>query len=166
MDYFILKEYIVLWRSQPSITYDKYYTTNIFIWRSGLKTCFHTDRLPSDYHKLKQNVFFILWQEWKHYPVFIISQTKSAANIFVWLPGLKTLFHGDYRLQQYILVEQVSYTWVTIFLFHALAWKYFFLIENNWKQVFIMRQTSLTVKLKNMISRNKIFQFFKCTLHH
>ena len=47
-------------------------------------------------------------------PVYIISH-KCTANIFVWQSGLKTLFHGDYWLQWYILVVQVSHTWVKIF---------------------------------------------------
>ena len=63
------------------ITYHKYYTTNIFIWQSGLITCFRTDCFHSNYHTLKWKVFFFCDRAWKH-PVYVISQTKCITNIF------------------------------------------------------------------------------------
>ena len=155
---FVFKENIFLSWSQPSILP----TTNIFVWWSCLKTCFHTACLHINYHMLKQKVFifWLAWKEdiqcilsvklsapqiflfdgqaWKHDFMQIVVTAiikclnkkyflfrgpawkcffspKSTANIFVWWSSLKTLFHGDYQLQQYILVVQASYIWVKIF---------------------------------------------------
>ena len=84
-------------------------TTNIFVWRSGLKTWFH-----KDCHNRKYFLFHC--PAWKCFVVLIISR-KCTANIFVSQSGLKTLLHGHHWLQQYLLVVQVSYTWVKIFFF-------------------------------------------------
>ena len=75
--------------------------------------------------------------------MYIISH-KCTANIFVWRSGLKTLFHGDYRLKPYIVVVKVSYTQVAIFFVsYGLAWKHF--------AVYIIRKTGLMVRFKNMV---------------
>ena len=107
MNYFILKENILSWCSQTSILP----TTNILSWWSGLKTgfCFCTDCFHSSYHMLKQKVFCD-W-DWKHYPVYIISQTKSTANIFIWWSYLKTWFQGDCHHSNYQML-----TWNAFFV--------------------------------------------------
>ena len=65
---------------------------------------------------LSKKYFLFYGPAWKCFVVYIISH-KRTTNTFVWLSGLKTLFHGDYWLQQYILVAQEPHT----------RWKYFFL---------------------------------------
>ena len=97
-------------------------TTNIFVWRSGLKTWFHTDCHHSNYQMLKGKVFCGL--AWECLVVYIISH-KCAANIFVWQSGLRT-FHGDYWLQQYniyLLHKRHTFEWK--YSFHGLTWKHF-----------------------------------------
>ena len=77
--------------------------TNIFVWQSGLKTWFHVDFHHSNYQMLKRTVFFVSCPGLEMFcGVYYPSQVHS--KYFVWQSGLKTLFHGDYWLQQYILV--------------------------------------------------------------
>ena len=82
-------QFVKTWCSQQSILP----TTNIFVWSSNLKICFHTDCFHCSYTRK----VFILWLglKRKHYPVYIISQIKCTKNIFVWQSGLKTWFHVD-----------------------------------------------------------------------
>ena len=63
--------------------------------------------LHSNYHTHKQKLFFILWQgmKRKHYPMYIISQTKYTTNIFVWGSGLKTWFHTDCHHSNYQMLK-------------------------------------------------------------
>ena len=72
---------------------------------------------------LSEMYFLFHGPAWKYFVVYIISH-KCTANIFVWWSGLK-IFHGDYWLQQYILVVQASYTWVKIFFVSWLGVKTF-----------------------------------------
>ena len=123
MDFFILKENILLWCSQPSI----------------LPT---TDCLHSNYHMFKQKVFFCDWawkeniiiqctlsvklnapqislfdvQAWKHYSMEII----GYKNIY--------LLHKDHTFERKHI------------FFHGLVWKHF--------AVYLIGQTGLTVRLK------------------
>ena len=94
MDYFVLRDSIFLWYIMVFITYGKYYTTNIFIWHPCFKTCFRTNCLLSNYYTFKRNIL-CCDGAWKHYPVYIINQTKCTANIFVWRPCLKAWFYAD-----------------------------------------------------------------------
>ena len=66
--------------------------------------------------------------------------------------GLKTLFHGDCWLWQYILVVQMSYICVKIFFASWHGLKTF---------CSFYYQTSLTVRLKNMISSKQKFPIFQ-----
>ena len=97
--------------------------------------------------KCLNKMYFLLFCDpaWKCFVEYVISQ-KWTTNIFVWRSGLKTFFHGDYWLQQYIYNCCTSIILLSenSFLFHGLAWKRF--------AVFIIRQSSLSVRLKNMIS--------------
>ena len=65
---------------------------------------------------LSKKYFLFRGPAWKCFVVLIISR-KCTANIFVSQSGLKTLLHGHNWLQQYLLVVQVSYTWVKNFFF-------------------------------------------------
>ena len=125
MDFFILKKKI-FFNSAVNHLYNLWQILHKYFWQSGLKTCFCTDC----YHTtiiiyLNKKYFLFCDQAWKHYPVYIISQTKCITSIIhlsesifcfmawlknilhlissgkpVWQPGLKTWFCGDYQSQQ------------------------------------------------------------------
>ena len=135
MQFFILKENILLWCSQPSILPTRNITQQIFLF-DGLAWKHASTKMSS---QQLYALFFILWRglkrkhystqivvtaiikclskkyflfygpAWKCFVVYIISH-KRTTNTFVWLSGLKTLFHGDYWFQQYILVAQEPHT--------------------------------------------------------
>ena len=65
-------------------------------------------------------MFFVLWLglKRKHYPVYIISETKCSTNIFIWWSGLKTWFHADCLHKNYQMQQKV-------FLFRSMVWKCF-----------------------------------------
>ena len=100
------KHYVVYIISQTKCT------TNIFVSQARKHS---TQIVVTAIIKcLNEKYFLFRGQSWKSFIVYIISH-KCTANIFVWCSGLKT-FHGDYWLQQYILVVQVSHSWGKIFL--------------------------------------------------
>ena len=109
------------------ITYYKYYKTNIFVWRSGLKTCFHTDCLHSNYHVAISNEKYFLFCDlvWKHRPVYIISQTKCTTNIFVWRSGLQTQFHADRRHSNYQMLTRKAFfvPWLGMKIFYSVYYQ-------------------------------------------
>ena len=211
MDYFVLKENILLWCSQPSILpktnitrqillfdglaskhdsvqivlkaitislneknifyvvtgleniiqcvlsvkYPVYITINIFILilltvmlENMIPRRLSSKQLPNAYAKC---IFLFRRPAWKCFVVDIISH-KRTANIFVWQSGLKTLFHEDYWLQQYILVVQVSYIRVKIFFVSLLGLKTFcsFYYQVN----------------KDLISSKQTFPIFRFNLRH
>ena len=113
---------------------------------------------------------------WKFFVVCIISH-KCTANVFVGRSGLKTLFQGDYRLQQYILVVQVSYIWVKIFFVSWLDLKTFCSLYYQANKLavrhknifetfffFVIHQPPISsrffVKEQNLI-KQKFFSYFK-----
>ena len=50
-----------------------------YFWRSGLRTCFRTDCLHSNYHTLKRNVFLLFCDRaWKQYPMYIVIRLLSV----------------------------------------------------------------------------------------
>ena len=97
---------------------------------------------------LSKKYFLFRGLAWKFFVVCIISH-KCTANVFVGRSGLKTLFHGDYRLQQYILVVQVSYVGVKIFFVSWLDLKTFCSLY--------YQANKLAVRHKNFLKR-----FFFC----
>ena len=114
-----------VWKHPLDIISQTSSTTNIFVWRSDLKTQFHADRRDSNYQIIKRKVFFISLNGLKmFYSVYY--QTKVHSKYFCLMVRLRNLFHGDYRLQQYILVVRVSYTWVKIFFLSWLGLKIIF----------------------------------------
>ena len=116
-----------------------------FVW-SGLKTSFCTDCPQSNYHKLKQTVFFSFCHQvktLKHYPVYIISQTKCTTNIFVWQSGFKTWFRRDcYHSNYQMLMQKVFFVlWTGLKIFCSVYYQ---------SQVH-SKYFCLTVRLKNII---------------
>ena len=86
---------------------------------------------------LSKIYFLFCGSAWKCFVMHIVSY-KWTAIIFVWWSSLKTLFHGDYWLQQYIYLLYKYHTLESKhFLFYGLAWKHF--------AVHIIRQPSLMV---------------------
>ena len=100
------------------ITYPMYYTKNIYIWRSGLETCFRTDCLPSNYHTLKQKVYFILWWGLKTLS-HIISQTMSPQ---IFLFDSHTWKHDSRETVVTAIIKCISKMY---FLIPGPAWKCF-----------------------------------------
>ena len=94
-------------------------TTNIFVWSSNLKICFHTDCFHCSYTRK----VFILWLglKRKHYPVYIISQIKCTKNIFVWQSGLKTWLHVDCCHSNYQMLKWKVFfiSWFGLKMFYS-----------------------------------------------
>ena len=88
------------------ITYPMYYTKNIYIWWSGLETCFHTDCLLSNCHTLKQKVYFILWRGLKTLSRVHYKSNYVPTNIFIWQSYLKTWFQRDCCHSNYQMHKQ------------------------------------------------------------
>ena len=94
-----------VWKHPLDIISQTSSTTNIFVWRSDLKTQFHADRRDSNYQIIKRKVFFISLNGLKmFYGVYY--QTKVHSKYFCLMIRLRNLFHGDYRLKW-----QVSFVW-------------------------------------------------------
>ena len=130
----------------------------------------------------EKHFLFCNWT-WKHYPVYIISQTNCTTSIFIWQSCLKTRFNRDCHHSNYQMLKWNIFfvLWPSLKMFCSLYYlsqvhsKYFCLmvrLENiiPWRSlfatiyaytiyllVFIIRQTILTVRLKNMISIKQKF---------
>ena len=130
----------------------------------------------------EKHFLFCNWT-WKHYPVYIISQTNCTTSIFIWQSCLKTRFNRDCHHSNYQMLKWNIFfvSWPSLKMFCSLYYlsqvhsKYFCLmvrLENiiPWRSlfatiyaytiyllVFIIRQTILTVRLKNMISIKQKF---------
>ena len=100
---------------------------------------------------LSEMYFLFRGPAWKYFVVYIISP-KCTANVFVWCSGLKTFQEIIGYNNIYLLCKCHSLEW-KYFLFHGLAWKHF--------AVFIIRQSSLTVWLTNMISAKQKLPIFQ-----
>ena len=97
MEFFVLKENILLWCSQPSILPTTNITRQIFLFDGLAWKHTSAQRLQSSYRRHKRKVFFILWLglKRKHYPMYIISKAKCTTKISVWRSDLRTWFHAD-----------------------------------------------------------------------
>ena len=140
------------WKHPVYIVSQTEYLTNIFICRSGLKTRFQKDCRHSSYQMLKRNVFLVSWPGLKMYcKVYIISH-KCATNILfdgqAWKHSIEIIGYNKI----FLLCKCHTLEWEYL-LFHGLVWNHF--------AVFIIRQTSLTVRLKNMISSKQKFPIFQ-----
>ena len=115
MDFFVLKENILLWCSQPFIIP----TTNIFVWWSSLKTCFRTDCLHINYHTLKNEKYLFRDQAWKEIIIQCIYPVKlSALQIFVF--DGQAWKHDSTLIVVTAIIKCLS---EKCFLFCGLSWK-------------------------------------------
>ena len=91
--------------------------TNIFLWQSGLETCFHTDCLHSNYHRFDQKVFF--------YFATGLEKKTSSVYIFVWWSGLKTWFFADCLCSNYQMLKQKVFfvLWPSLKMFYSVYYE-------------------------------------------
>ena len=112
---------------------------------------------------LSRKYFLFCSPAWKCF-CSVYYQSQVHRKYFCWQSGLKT-FHGDYRLQQYILAVKVSYIWVKIFFVSWVGFKTFWSLYHQTNKFAVM--------LKNMIfktffcypSNPNKFQIFRCGTH-
>ena len=92
---------------------------------------------------LKGKVFFVLWPDLKMFcTVFYQSQVHSKYFLF------------DGQAWKHYSMEIIGYNNIYfLHKHHTLEWKYFLIHSLAWKHfpVYLIRQTSLTVRLKNTI---------------
>ena len=108
MDYFVLKENILLWCSQRSILTTTNITKQIFLF-DGLAWKHASTQIvfTAITIRLNEKYFLLCYQAWKHYPVYTISQTKCTTSIFVWRTALKSWwFHADCHHSNYQMLKQ------------------------------------------------------------
>ena len=98
---------------------------------------------------LREKHFLFCVLAWKCFVVYIISHNRTT-KIFLWQSGLRLWAMGI-----------ISYNNVVscIYNYHALEWKCFFFHGLAWKPfaVYIIRQTSLKVRLKTWFLKQKCF---------
>ena len=95
MDCFNLKENILLCLGQPSILPTTKITWQIFLF-DGLASKYAQAQIVFIEITTGSNENYLFCdQAWKHYPIYIISQTKCTTNIFIWQSYSKAWFHGE-----------------------------------------------------------------------
>ena len=135
------------------------FTTNISVWRSGLKTWFHADCCHRNYQNFKQNLFFVLWLSLKMF-CNAYCQLQVNSNYFCLVVKLENIIPWRLLVTTiYILVVQVSYTWVKTFFVLWLGLKTFC-------SSYYQATQFDGLALKAWFKVNKNFRFFRWNLHH
>ena len=96
---------------------------------------------------LKRKVFIVSWPKLKMF-CSVYHQLQVHGKYFCLTVWLKNI--NPWRLQQYISVAQVLYTWGKIFFVSWLGLKTFYILYYQ-AASYIIWQTSLMVRLRNII---------------